>query len=94
MQAIKRPGNGDGNASSRPTADQAAAENDDVSSDEDEVLEESPCGRWQKRKDEVCIPSNALLVCSKKIIVYFVYKSILSVVSGVVFTLRVTNGAF
>lgn len=26
----------------------------DESEDESEVLEESPCGRWQKRREEVC----------------------------------------
>ena len=36
----------------RPLAEPDGVEED--SSDEDEVLEESPCGRWQKRKDEVC----------------------------------------
>ena len=28
---------------------------DESSGDESEVLEESPCGRWQKRREEVCI---------------------------------------
>lgn len=53
MQPAKRPGNAESSTAARPIVEQAAAENDDVSSDEDEVLEESPCGRWQKRKDEV-----------------------------------------
>eukprot|EP00117_Sycon_ciliatum_P020151 scpid64962/ scgid5300/ Nuclear receptor-binding protein len=52
MQSI-RPTTAEGSAASRPIGEAAEAENDDVSSDEDEVLEESPCGRWQKRKDEV-----------------------------------------
>ena len=29
------------------------AESADESDDESEVLEESPCGRWQKRREEV-----------------------------------------
>ena len=28
----------------------------DESEDESEVLEESPCGRWQKRREEVGFP--------------------------------------
>lgn len=31
----------------------AAATEDEESDDESEILEESPCGRWQKRKEEV-----------------------------------------
>ena len=27
---------------------------DDDTDEESEVLEESPCGRWQKRREEVC----------------------------------------
>lgn len=30
-----------------------ATEDDDESEDESEILEESPCGRWQKRREEV-----------------------------------------
>lgn len=30
------------------------ADSADESEDEGEVLEESPCGRWQKRREEVC----------------------------------------
>lgn len=30
-----------------------ATEDEDESEDESEILEESPCGRWQKRKEEV-----------------------------------------
>ena len=32
----------------------------DESEDESEVLEESPCGRWQKRREEVCFFLNCL----------------------------------
>lgn len=31
----------------------APATEDEESDDESEILEESPCGRWQKRKEEV-----------------------------------------
>ena len=31
-------------------------ESGDESDDESEVLEESPCGRWQKRREEVWLP--------------------------------------
>lgn len=27
---------------------------EEESEDESEILEESPCGRWQKRKEQVC----------------------------------------
>lgn len=39
-----------------------ATEDEDESEDESEILEESPCGRWQKRREEVdshiCLPSS------------------------------------
>ena len=41
------------NSSSHPPS--ATAESADESDDESDVLEESPCGRWQKRREEVCI---------------------------------------
>lgn len=31
----------------------SATEDEDESEDESEILEESPCGRWQKRRDQV-----------------------------------------
>lgn len=37
-----------------PTSNEQA-ESGDESDDESEVLEESPCGRWQKRREEVWI---------------------------------------
>lgn len=39
-------------ASTHPSAT-TATEDEDESEDESEILEESPCGRWQKRKEEV-----------------------------------------
>ena len=30
-------------------------EDADESEDESDVLEDSPCGRWQKRREEVCL---------------------------------------
>ncbi|KAM9764527.1 nuclear receptor-binding protein-like [Menidia menidia] len=39
-------------ASQKPGAS-SATEDEDESEDESEILEESPCGRWQKRKEEV-----------------------------------------
>ncbi|XP_041846795.1 nuclear receptor-binding protein-like [Melanotaenia boesemani] len=39
-------------ASQNPPAT-SATEDDDESEDESEILEESPCGRWQKRREEV-----------------------------------------
>lgn len=30
-----------------------ATEDEDESEDESDILEESPCGRWQKRREEV-----------------------------------------
>lgn len=39
-------------ASLQPPAT-TATEDEDESEDESEILEESPCGRWQKRREEV-----------------------------------------
>lgn len=39
-------------ASVQPPAT-TATEDEDESEDESEILEESPCGRWQKRREEV-----------------------------------------
>ncbi len=39
-------------ASIQPPAT-TAREDEDESEDESEILEESPCGRWQKRREEV-----------------------------------------
>ncbi|XP_007559157.1 nuclear receptor-binding protein-like [Poecilia formosa] len=39
-------------ASPKPVAT-SATEDEDESEDESEILEESPCGRWQKRREEV-----------------------------------------
>ncbi|XP_012736975.2 nuclear receptor-binding protein [Fundulus heteroclitus] len=39
-------------ASPKPAAT-SATEDEDESEDESEILEESPCGRWQKRREEV-----------------------------------------
>lgn len=33
----------------------SATEDEDESEDESEILEESPCGRWQKRREEVLL---------------------------------------
>lgn len=33
----------------------AATEDEEESDDESEILEESPCGRWQKRREEVTV---------------------------------------
>lgn len=44
---------------SRPLTEPDDAEED--SSDDDQVLEESPCGRWQKRKDEVRVHARLVL---------------------------------
>lgn len=45
-------------ASTKPAAT-SATEDEDESEDESDILEESPCGRWQKRREEVtaCNPS-------------------------------------
>lgn len=42
--------------SAKPPATSAATEDEDESEDESEILEESPCGRWQKRREEVAGP--------------------------------------
>lgn len=39
-------------ASVQPPAT-TATEDEDESEDESQILEESPCGRWQKRREEV-----------------------------------------
>lgn len=39
-------------ASPTPVAT-SATEDEDESEDESDILEESPCGRWQKRREEV-----------------------------------------
>jgi len=44
-----------------PTPDEQP-ESGDESDDESEVLEESPCGRWQKRREEVWILLRSLRV--------------------------------
>ncbi|TWW67418.1 Nuclear receptor-binding protein [Takifugu flavidus] len=44
---------GEAPAASLQTPAAAAATEDEESDDESEILEESPCGRWQKRKEEV-----------------------------------------
>lgn len=36
-----------------PTA--ATEDEEEESEDESEILEESPCGRWQKRREEACV---------------------------------------
>lgn len=36
-----------------PQTPVTTATEDEESDDESEILEESPCGRWQKRKEEV-----------------------------------------
>ena len=38
---------------SKSTADSEHKSNEEDSEDESEVLEESPCGRWLKRREEV-----------------------------------------
>lgn len=45
-------------ASPKPVAT-SATEDEDESEDESEILEESPCGRWQKRREEVIICSTS-----------------------------------
>lgn len=41
---------------SQPAATSTATEDDEEESeDESEILEESPCGRWQKRREEVLV---------------------------------------
>lgn len=39
----------------KPPATSTATEDEDESEDESEILEESPCGRWQKRREEVTV---------------------------------------
>lgn len=39
--------------STKLPATSTATEDEDESEDESEILEESPCGRWQKRREEV-----------------------------------------
>lgn len=38
---------------SQPPATAATEDDEEESEDESEILEESPCGRWQKRREEV-----------------------------------------
>lgn len=40
-------------ASAKPPASSTATEDESEDEDESEILEESPCGRWQKRREEV-----------------------------------------
>lgn len=37
----------------QPAATAATEDEEEESEDESEILEESPCGRWQKRREEV-----------------------------------------
>jgi len=43
---------------------------EEESEDESEILEESPCGRWQKRKEQVslcvCVQCVCVYVCVSK----------------------------
>lgn len=39
--------------SQQPQATPATEDDEEESEDESEILEESPCGRWQKRREEV-----------------------------------------
>ena len=45
--------NSKSNAEPVETTSQDIRDSGDESEDESEVLEESPCGRWQKRREEV-----------------------------------------
>lgn len=47
------PGGAPSSASAKPPASSTATEDEDESEDESQILEESPCGRWQKRREEV-----------------------------------------
>lgn len=48
----------------QPPATAATEDEEEESEDESEILEESPCGRWQKRREEVedCFSSLELLI--------------------------------
>lgn len=52
-----KPDSGPGLASMSPpmAASAPQEEEEEESEDESEILEESPCGRWQKRREEVCV---------------------------------------
>lgn len=52
---------------SQPPATSTATEDDEEESeDESEILEESPCGRWQKRREEVPVRSTLPAARSNK----------------------------
>ena len=38
---------------------------EDSEEEENEILEESPCGRWLKRREEVCADHIVCLLCTK-----------------------------
>lgn len=44
-----------GSRSSTDPEHKSPRESGEDSEDESEILEESPCGRWLKRREEVCI---------------------------------------
>lgn len=48
--------------SSNDSENKSPRESGDDSEDESEILEESPCGRWLKRKEEVGFQANILVV--------------------------------
>lgn len=50
-----------GSRSSTDPEHKSPRESGEDSEDESEILEESPCGRWLKRREEVCVPLDIFL---------------------------------
>ena len=46
------------NSNEQEASPENGNENDSGDETDEEVLEESPCGRWQKRREQVCNVSN------------------------------------
>ncbi|XDV47801.1 hypothetical protein PO909_017357 [Leuciscus waleckii] len=44
-----------------PERNSGSEEKEDESEDESEIVEESPCGRWQKRKEQVLLQTRVPL---------------------------------
>lgn len=57
-----------GSRSSTDPEHKSPRESGEDSEDESEILEESPCGRWLKRREEVCVSFNLLFSFVRRVL--------------------------
>lgn len=57
-------------AAAQPPPAAATEDDEEESEDESEILEESPCGRWQKRREEVCKVYNSCQCCRGEFVTF------------------------